>query len=90
MRFAKNAIESTNKLMLIQTENIPGQDPELWGQELFQRVLAPVDWCTVRQGQEERNRKGYRDFEIPDGLVKEYIADPVLFKQRHPKLFILS
>ena len=35
---------------------VPGQDPELWGQDLFVHIDQPADWCTVRQAQEHKNQ----------------------------------
>jgi hypothetical protein len=48
---------------------VPGQDPELWGQELFTTITKHADWCTIRQAQEYKN-SGRK----PDNLL-EKIAD---------------
>lgn len=60
-------------------QDVPGQDPSLWGQELFNNTTAPVDWCTARQAQEERNKNRPADSvlrDIASGRIESSVYSP--------------
>ena len=52
---------------------VPGQDPSLWGQELFVNAKMPVDWCTIRQAQELVNKH-----EAPKSVLAQIASGEII------------